>query len=52
MSALLDALMKSAPRLVVETIIERIVKPLVEEAHLDHVDPSPAFRPACSRSGF
>jgi hypothetical protein len=45
MSALLDALMKSAPSLVVETIIERIVKPLVEEAHLDQVEPSPAYTP-------
>ncbi|MGB8472519.1 MAG: hypothetical protein WCE61_00385 [Candidatus Acidiferrum sp.] len=44
MSALLDALMKSAPSLVVQTIIERIVKPLVEEANLDHVEPSPAYK--------
>jgi hypothetical protein len=44
-SALLDALMQSAPSLVVETIIERIVKPLVEEAHLDQVEPSPAYSP-------
>ena len=45
MSALLGALTKSAPGLVVETTIERIVKPLVEEAHLDQVEPSPAYTP-------
>ncbi len=39
--------MKSAPSLVVETIIERIVKPLVEEANLDQVEPSPAWPTVC-----
>ncbi|HTQ59831.1 MAG TPA: hypothetical protein VMI32_06400 [Candidatus Solibacter sp.] len=39
------AFISTTPSLVVETIIERIAKPLVQEAHLDQVEPSPAYRP-------
>ena len=37
MSALLDGLMKSAPSIVVEAVIQNIVRPLVEEEQIEQV---------------
>lgn len=41
LSALLDALMESAPSIVVEAVIQNIVRPLVEEEKIDQVEPAP-----------
>ena len=43
MSALLDALMRSAPSLVVEAVIQNIVRPLVEEEKIEQVEPIPTY---------